>query len=68
MNIEEKAKEYVETCIDNRDSVFATLARVEGENGFKKGAEWMLEKAKLWLIKNLKYTDDISNFQKAMEE
>lgn len=67
MTIEEKAKEYAETCIDTRDNVFATLARAEGRDGFKRGAKWMLEKAKQWLIKSLKYTD-ISNFQKAMEE
>ena len=69
MTIEEKSKECGETCIDD-DPVnpFAAIARVEGRDAFKRGAQWMLEKAKLWLIKNLKYTDDISNFQKDMEE
>ena len=62
MTIEEKAKEYIETCIDD-DPVnpFAAIARIEGRDAFKRGAEWMREelliKALDWLKENtINYT------------
>jgi len=73
--IEDKAKEYVIKQVVPKIGITMPISplieanvRMETEDAFIDSSEWMLEKAKLWLIKNLKYTDDISNFQKAMDE
>jgi len=78
MTIEEKAREYVETCIDD-DPVnpFAAIARVEGRDAFKRGAQWMLEKACEYLMKQLPVhypewkalaEENVKQFKKAMDE
>ena len=83
MTIEEKAKEYIETCIDD-DPVnpFAAIARIEGRDAFKRGAKWMIEKAADWFtnyLAEIGYPDDwirdskvqqsgMERFRKAMEE
>jgi len=71
MTIKEKAKEYAETCIDNRDSIFAIVARVEGRDGFKRGAEWMLSQVEE-LYKNeramqLSFWSKFMNFKEMMK-
>ena len=78
MTIEEKAKEYVDTCIDDDPiNPFAAISRVEGKSAFKRGAEWMLEKACEYLKNQLpiQYSEyealadeNVRQFKKAMEE
>lgn len=53
MNIEEKSKEYIDSCIDNIEShigknesrCITVTARIAGRCSFIAGANWMLEKA-----------------------
>lgn len=67
MKIEEKAKEY-ESNIGSQDYV-----PIEIEEAFKKGANWMLEKAADWIGDSVVFDKfgrpvDVENFRKAMEE
>lgn len=49
MTIEEKAKEYVETCIEGDPlNPFVAVSKVEGRETFKRGAEWMLNEVQEW--------------------
>lgn len=72
MTIEEKAKEFVGYNI-----LFPgvpTIAEMDSRyDGFKAGAEWMLEEAADWIIDNVVFDKfgrsiNIENFRKAMEE
>lgn len=82
MTIEEKAKEFA--GYNNPQGIVTTTAKMIGKHdGFKAGAEWMIEKAVKWLNENAQnyyedasmhdncwYDDEqmIEDFQKAMEE
>ena len=84
MTIEEKAKEFAGYDNPSLQGIVTTTARMIGKyDGFKAGAEWMLEKAIKWLKENAQnyyedssmhdncwYDDEqmIEDFQKAMEE
>lgn len=83
MTIEEKAKEFAGYNIPSSQDI-VTTANMSGKyDGFKAGAEWMLEKAIKWLKENAQnyykdssmhdncwYDDEqmIEDFQKTMEE
>lgn len=84
MTIEEKAKDYAGYNIPSSQDI-VTTAKMSGKyDGFKTGAEWMLEKAICWLqghVNDYLFDDGTSerpwlkcksdmfdNFKKAMEE
>lgn len=78
MSIDEKAKDfaaYNAPFIDDSPiiPVFARMMMAEKQDGFKAGAEWMLEKALDWIGDNVvsnKFGEPINteDFIKAMEE
>lgn len=76
MTIEEKAKEYVTNCVSNGQDALSHLARVEGRNGFIRGAKWMLAIVDGWINDNIENYADfgvdtdrlIEDLKKAMEK
>lgn len=72
MTIEEKAKEFAGYNISFPG--MPTIAEMDSRyDGFKAGAEWMLEEAADWIIDNVVFDKfgrsiNIENFRKAMEE
>ena len=70
MTIEEKAKDYVGYNISFPDRV--TTSEMDSRyDGFKAGAEWMLEESADWIIDNVIFDKfgrsiNIENFRKAM--
>lgn len=78
MTIEEKTKEYVETCIDD-DPVnpFAVISRIEGRIAFERGAQWMLSEIQNWFNNqpSVQYSawgklaeDSLEQFRKTIEK
>ena len=71
--IEERAKEYAGYNTPSPQDI-VTTAKMSGKyDGFKDGAEWMLEEAADWIIDNVVFDKfgrsiNIENFRKAMEE
>ena len=83
MTIEEEARQFAGFKHGVKENEFIYAVRDLSYDGFKTGAEWMLEKAVKWLKENAQnyYEDDtmhdncwyddeqmIEDFQKAMEE
>ena len=72
MSIEEKAEEFAGYNISFPG--VPTIAEMDSKyDGFKAGAEWMLEEAADWIIDNVVFDKfgrsiNIENFRKAMEE
>ena len=72
MTIEERAKEFAGYNISFPG--VPTIAEMDSRyDGFKAGAEWMLEEAADWIIDNVVFDKfgrsiNIENFIKAMEE
>lgn len=72
MTIEERAKEFAGYNISFPG--VPTIAEMDSRyDGFKAGAEWMLEEAADWIIDNVVFDKfgksiNIENFRKAMEE
>lgn len=70
--IEERAKEFAGYNISFPG--VPTIAEMDSRyDGFKAGAEWMLEEASDWIIDNVVFDKfgrsiNIENFRKAMEE
>lgn len=70
--IEERAKEFAGYNISFPG--VPTIAEMDSRyDGFKAGAEWMLEEAADWIIDNVVFDKfgrsiNIENFRKAMEE
>lgn len=82
MTIEEEARQFAGFKHGVKENEFIYAVRDLSYDGFKTGAEWMLEKAVKWLKENAQnyYEDDtmhdncwyddeqmIEDFQKAME-
>lgn len=83
MTIEEEARQFAEFKHGVKENEFIYAVRDLSYDGFKTGAEWMLEKAVKWLKGNAQnyyedavmhdncwYDDEqmIEDFQKAMKE
>ena len=72
MSIEEKAEEFAGYNISFPG--VPTIAEMDSRyDGFKAGAEWMLEEAADWIIDNVVFDKfgrsiNIENFRKAMEK
>lgn len=72
MTIEEKAKEFA--GYNNPQGIVTTTARmIDKHDGFKAGANWMLEKVSNWIGDNVVFDKfgrpvDVENFRKAMKE
>ena len=72
MSIEEKAEEFAGYNISFPG--VPTIAEMDSRyDGFKAGAEWMLEKALDWIGDNVVFDKfgrpvDVENFRKSMEE
>lgn len=64
MTIEEKAKDFASEFSSQRSLTY----------GFEKGAEWMMDKATAWIVKQGSKANDgvvmicVEDFVKAMEE
>ena len=73
MTIEEKAKDFAVYNLPSAQDI-VTTAKMSGKyDGFKAGAEWMLEKALDWIGDNVVFNKfgrpvDAENFRKSMEE
>ena len=73
MTIEEKAKDFAGYNLPSAQDI-VTTAKMSGKyDGFKAGAEWMLEKALDWIGDNVVFDKfgrpvDVENFRKSMEE
>ena len=73
MSIEEKAKDCAGYNLPSAQDI-VTTAKMSGKyDGFKAGAEWMLEKALDWIGDNVVFDKfgrpvDVENFRKSMEE
>ena len=73
MTIEEKAKDFAGYNLPSAQDI-VTTAKMSGKyDGFKAGAEWMLEKALDWIGDNVVFNKfgrpvDAENFRKSMEE
>ena len=73
MTIEEKAKDFADYNLPSAQDI-VTTAKMSGKyDGFKAGAEWMLEKALDWIGDNVvfdKFGRPIKSetFRKALEE
>ena len=73
MSIEEKAEEFAGYNLPSAQDI-VTTAKMSGKyDGFKAGAEWMLEKALDWIGDNVVFNKfgrpvDAENFRKSMEE
>lgn len=73
MTIEEKAKDFAGYNLPSAQDI-VTTAKMSGKyDGFKAGANWMLEEAADWIIDNVVFDKfgksiNIENFRKAMEE
>lgn len=74
MTIEEKAKDFAGYDNPSLQGIVTTTARMIGKyDGFKAGAEWMLEKAADWIGDSVVFDKfgrpvDVENFRKSMEE
>lgn len=73
MTIEEKAKYFAGYNLPSTQDI-VTTAKMSGKyDGFKAGANWMLEEAADWIIDNVVFDKfgrsiNIENFRKAMDE
>lgn len=74
MTIEEKAKEFAGFKHGVKENELAYAVRTLSYDGFKAGAEWMIEKAITWFRNQkeeigISWFDDYEiRFRKAMEE
>ena len=74
MTIEERAKEFAGYNDPSSQGIVTTTARMVGKyDGFKAGANWLLEKALNWVGDKVVFDKfgrpvDVENFRKSMEE
>ena len=73
MTIEEKAKDFAGYNLPSAQDIVTTAKMSGKQDGFKAGAEWMLEKALDWIGDNVVFDKfgrpvDVENFRKSMEE